>query len=72
MISDQKQDRQLLRAGYSETVITPPIGFNIAGPEHLPRPATNVADDLLARVLLLEAAGVREWELVSMIESWFE
>jgi len=59
LISDQKQAAQLLRAGYSETVITPPIGFNIAGPEHLPRPATDVADDLLARVLLLESGGVR-------------
>ena len=59
MTSDQKQDRQLLRAGYSETVITPPVGFHIAGPEHPSRPATDVTDDLLGRVLLLEARGVR-------------
>ena len=59
MISDQKQALQLLRAGYSETVITPPVGFNISGPEHSQRQARNVADDLLGRVLLLEAGGVR-------------
>ncbi len=59
LTSDQKQDSQLLRAGYSETVITPPVGFNIAGPEHPSRPATDVTDDLLGRVLLLEAGGVR-------------
>jgi hypothetical protein len=56
---DQKSDTQLLRAGYSETVITPPVGFNIAGPEHPVRPATDVTDDLLGRVLILEAGGVR-------------
>ena len=59
MISDQKQAVQLLRAGYSETVITPPVGFNISGPEHSQRQAKNIADDLLGRVLLLEAGGVR-------------
>lgn len=52
-------DAQLLRAGYAETVITPPVGFAIAGPEHPHRSATDVADDLLGRVLLLEAGGVR-------------
>jgi len=50
---------QLLRAGYSETVITPPVGFNIAGPEHPLRSATDVTDDLLGRVLLLEAGDAR-------------
>lgn len=39
-------------------MITPPVGFTIAGPEHPPRPAIDVADDLLGRVLLLESAGV--------------
>ncbi|MDP6824074.1 MAG: hypothetical protein QF554_12375 [Dehalococcoidia bacterium] len=52
-------DSHLLRAGYSETVITPPVGFSIAGPEHRSRPATDVTDDLLGRVLLLEAGGAR-------------
>ena len=55
MTSDQKQGNQLLRAGYSETVITPPVGFNIAGPEHTSRPATDVTDYLLGAVLLLES-----------------
>ncbi|MCH8234884.1 MAG: hypothetical protein IIC29_02020 [Chloroflexi bacterium] len=52
-------DPKLLRAGYAETVITPPVGFNIAGPEHPSRPALDVADDLLARVLLLQTGDVR-------------
>ncbi len=59
MTLDQKSDSQLLRAGYSETVITPPVGFTITGPEHPQRPATDVTDDLLGRVLILEAGGVR-------------
>ncbi|MCH7906912.1 MAG: hypothetical protein IIB26_05735, partial [Chloroflexi bacterium] len=52
-------DPKLLRAGYAETVITPPVGFNIAGPEHPSRPATDLADDLLGRVLLLQTGDVR-------------
>ena len=59
MTPDQKPGSQLLRAGYSETVVTPPVGFNITGPEHPPRPATGVIDDLLGRVLLLDAGGAR-------------
>ena len=29
MTPDQKPGSQLLRAGYSETVVTPPVGFNL-------------------------------------------
>lgn len=61
-------DGNLLRAGYSETVITPPVGFNIAGPEHSLRRATDVADDLLGRVLLLQTGGVRA--AIVMLDVW--
>jgi len=50
---------KLLRAGYAETVITPPVGFVIDGPEHPRRGAKDVTDDLLGRVLILEAGGDR-------------
>lgn len=59
MTADQNQGAQLLQAGYAETVITPPVGFEIAGPEHRSRIANDVTDDLLGRVLLLEAGGNR-------------
>ncbi|MBT3942026.1 MAG: hypothetical protein HOC77_09900 [Chloroflexi bacterium] len=63
MTSDSQHGSQLrselLRAGYAETVITPPVGFEIEGPEHATRRATDVTDDLLGRVLVLEAGGDR-------------
>ena len=75
-MTSEKLARKLLRAGYGQAVITPPVGFNISGPEHPPRPATDVADDLLGRVLLLESGGVRAaivtldvWGVSERIES---
>lgn len=52
-------DPNLFRAGAGRAVITPPVGFVIDGPEHGVRASTGVADDLLARVIVLESKGTR-------------
>ncbi len=49
----------MLLAGTGRAVITPPVGYMIAGPEHSSRRSRGITDDLLARVLVLEAAGQR-------------
>lgn len=49
----------LLRAGAGRAPITPPAGFEIANPEFGPVTSTGVDDDLLVRVLLLDAEGRR-------------
>lgn len=49
----------LLRAGAGRAPITPPVGFNVCGPEFKPTISTGVDDDLLVRVLLFEAEGRR-------------
>ncbi len=49
----------LLRAGASRAPITPPVGFAIHSPESPPARSTRIDDDLLVRVLLLEAEGRR-------------
>lgn len=54
-----KTDPGLFRAGAGRSVITPPVGFVIDGPEHGPRPSTGILDDLLARVIVLESKGTR-------------
>jgi len=54
-----KTDPGLFKAGAGRVVITPPVGFAIDGPEHGPRQSTGIADDLLARVVVLESAGTR-------------
>jgi hypothetical protein len=45
--------------GSGRSVITPPAGYPICGPEHAERTSLGVADDLLAKVLVVESAGVR-------------
>jgi hypothetical protein len=54
-----KTDPGLFRAGVGRAVITPPVGFDIDGPEFGPRPSTGVLDDLLARVVVLESKETR-------------
>ncbi len=46
------------RIGYAKAVITPPLGTQLAGHAVLERPAKAVHDDLFARVLVLEFAGI--------------
>lgn len=52
-------DDGLLRAGAGRATITPPVGFKVCGPEFDPTPTTGIDDDLLVRVLLLEAEARR-------------
>jgi hypothetical protein len=52
-------DDGLMRAGAARAPITPPAGFEICGPEFSPIVSTGVDDDLLARVLLIDAEGRR-------------
>jgi len=47
------------QAGVGRAVITPPVGFDIDGPEFGARQSTEVLDDLLARVIVLESIGMR-------------
>jgi hypothetical protein len=49
-----------LAAGYGETILTPPLGVELAGYGfYLERRAESVLDDLKARALFLEKDGVR-------------
>lgn len=52
-------DDGLLRAGAGRAPITPPVGFEIFGPEFHGTVSTGVDDDLLVRVLVLEAEARR-------------
>lgn len=52
-------DDGLLRASAGRAPITPPVGFSIHNPEFTPTVSSGVDDDLLVRVLLLEAEGRR-------------
>ena len=54
-----KSEPNLFQAGAGKVVITPPVGFVIGGPEHPERVSTGIADDLLARVIVLESQGNR-------------
>ena len=54
-----KREPNLFQAGVGKVVITPPVGFVIGGPEHPERVSTGIADDLLARVIVLESQGNR-------------
>lgn len=49
----------LLHVGAARTIITPPVGFMISGPEYDDRVSIGVNDDLLARCLAVESYGVR-------------
>lgn len=47
----------LFHAGVSQSPITPPIGFTIAGPEFVDRPAFGIDDDLYARCVVFKSYG---------------
>ncbi len=48
----------LLRSGVGRAIITPPVGFDISGPEFPDRRSVGVEDDLLVRCLVVESYGV--------------
>lgn len=54
-----KTDPNLFLAGAGRTVITPPVGFTIQGPDRTTGPAEGIADDLLARAVVFESKGER-------------
>ena len=54
-----KTGPRLFKAGAGKSVITPPAGFAIYGPEHETSISTGVLDDLLARVIVIESNGIR-------------
>lgn len=58
----------LLRAGAARTVITPPAGHAIHGPEHEPFRSVGVRDDLLARALVLSTGD--ESAVVITLDVW--
>lgn len=60
--------RELLHAGAGRALITPPAGFPVSGPEHGPTETSGVDDDLLARVITLEAEGRRS--VICSIDTW--
>lgn len=45
----------LFHVGVSQSLITPPIGFDIAGPEFADRPALGIEDDLYARCAVFKS-----------------
>ncbi len=47
----------LLYAGVAQSTITPPIGFDISGPEFSDRPAQSIDHDLYARSIVLKSYG---------------
>ncbi len=47
----------LLHAGVAQSAITPPIGFDISGPEFSDRPAQSIDHDLYARSVVLKSYG---------------
>jgi hypothetical protein len=56
---DRPVNDGLLRAGAGRVPITPPAGFEVCNPEFEPTASIGVDDDLLARVMVLEAEGRR-------------
>jgi hypothetical protein len=58
----------LLRAGSGRVTITPPAGFEVCNPEFEPKPSTGIDDDLLARVMVLEAEGRRV--AICVLDTW--
>ena len=47
----------LLHVGVSQSPITPPVGFDISGPEFPDRPARSINDDLAVRCVVLKSYG---------------
>lgn len=60
--------RELLHAGAGRALITPPAGFAVSGPEHGRTETTGIDDDLLARVIVLEAEGRRA--AICSLDTW--
>lgn len=60
--------RELLQAGAGRALITPPTGFSVCGPEFEPTATTGIDDDLLARVIAVEADGRRA--AVCSLDTW--
>lgn len=58
-MTTRQDPAKLLRAGAGRTVITPPVGHMVHGPEHRPFRSTGVRDDLLARALVFSAGEDR-------------
>ncbi len=66
----------LIDAGVAQTVITPPVGINLAGYYH-ERIARRVRDDLYCRALLLQFAGngdkriaLVSLDLIGVVDEW--
>ena len=58
----------LLHVGVSQSPITPPVGFKIAGPEFEDRTSRGIDDDLLVRCVALHSNG--ETVVIASLEVW--
>ncbi len=58
----------LLHVGVSQSPITPPVGFKIAGPEFDDRNSRGIDDDLLVRCIVFHSNG--ESALIASLEVW--
>ncbi len=63
-----ERDRELLKSGLARAIITPPVGFNICGPEFAHRRSIGIDDDLLAKCVVLESYGFRA--VLIAIDAW--
>ena len=61
-------DDNLLHVGVSQSLITPPIGFTISGPEFADRPARGINDDLFVRCAVLKSYG--ETAVLVSLDVW--
>lgn len=58
----------LLHVGVSQSPITPPVGFKIAGPEFEDRTSRGIDDDLLVRCVAFHSNG--ESALIASLDVW--
>ena len=65
---DRPANDGLLRAGAGRVPITPPAGFEVCNPEFDPKTSSGIDDDLLARVMVMEAEGRRV--AVCVLDVW--
>ena len=59
---------ELLHVGTSQSVITPPVGFDISGPEFPQRPALGIDDDLCVRCVAFKSYG--QAAIIASLDVW--